>query len=657
MNNDINIERNPKLFCPEFNVKSENTSRTFLDLLNKNTGKSLIIHMGMHKTGSTSIQNTMSKNHWEGSYEYLNLISANHSAFIVSLFSQNPSQYIHNQGLTEEQVKEKNHNNLILLQRRLTESKENVIISGEDIGSALSIVDLEKMKSFFCQYFKAIYIIGYVRPPMSFVQSAFCHHVTHKKKGTLSINPPQYRGRFNKFDSVFGKQNVLLIKFDKKQLYDSDVVKDFGWRLGIQIPSDAIVRSNESLPLEALSVLYTYNKYVRDNDSHPQIPINGKLIQKLSDIGHSKLLFNKSLLNTLLSNQKDDIEWMENRLSKPLLDSFSEENCTIKKEEDLLNIAVNQYDHLLGLLKKSFPKIEKSPEGIAKIMELLVRHEADINTHVQLSHLHVQKNELSKAIEEISIAIDLQNDNSNFHNHLGNLFMRIGDPDSAEKAYKKAIELDFEMAGPHAQLSHLYTKKNELSKAIEEVSIAIDLQNDNSNFHNHLGNLFMRIGDPDSAEKAYKKAIELDFEMAGPHAQLSHLYTKKNELSKAIEEISIAIDLQNDNSNFHNHLGNLFMRIGDPDSAEKAYKKAIELDFEMASPHAQLSHLYTKKNELSKAIEEISIAIDLQNDNSNFHNHLGNLFMRIGDPDSAEKTYQKANERKETDKSTSADME
>jgi hypothetical protein len=53
----------------------------------------VIVHIGMHKTGSSSIQHTLYQRLADASFEYADLGCANHSEQIHSLFSSSPERY------------------------------------------------------------------------------------------------------------------------------------------------------------------------------------------------------------------------------------------------------------------------------------------------------------------------------------------------------------------------------------------------------------------------------------------------------------------------------------------------------------------------------------------------------------------------------------
>lgn len=322
--------------------------------------KICVIHIGMHKTGSTSIQVSLDRLRKFGEFEYLELDTPNHSLFLSTAFREHPHlHHIHRRhGRSETDVKHLKKIALEKLTQRLEQAdSETVVISAEDL-TVFSKDDLILLKKFLTPHFEKISIIGYVRPPASYMESAFQEQV---KGGLVTFNPnnfyPHYRQKFEKFDAIFGKENVALVKFSKNELYKEDVVKDFCNRLGYDIQDQDIHRVNETLSLEAVACLYAQRKFgsgfgaYQDATKH-----NNILLRALSKIGNNKLSFGKEIINPMLSMNSDDIKWMEDRLGQTIIDTAKDSDHTINSELELLDVAEKQSPQIIDLIYKTSPK-------------------------------------------------------------------------------------------------------------------------------------------------------------------------------------------------------------------------------------------------------------------------------------------------------------
>lgn len=320
--------------------------------------KKCIIHIGMHKTGSSSIQESLSKCKNLNHFHYANLLTSNHSGKIFSIFSDS-SKNLHTlrrRGMTDDEIQTFINNAKRMLISNCMDLKcDTMILSGEGIIK-LSLEELKKFKLFLENYFEKITIVAYIRTPISFIHSAFQQQI---KEGVDTFNIknsfPKYRQKFEKFDMVFGKKNVVLWKFDPKSFKSNDVVMDFCNRLGIKLDSKYISRSNETVLKETLCLLYIYRKYGQGfGIGRHVIRQNNLLIDALQSLGKSKIQFSKGLIKNVLCDIKDDVKWMEKRLGQSLNEKIVGIKDTIDKEEDLLSVEPDTVNALKTLVTDEY---------------------------------------------------------------------------------------------------------------------------------------------------------------------------------------------------------------------------------------------------------------------------------------------------------------
>lgn len=314
-----------------------------------------VIHIGMHKTGSSSIQSSLYKQLTDENFSYADLGGPNHTSRILQLFSEHPEKYKSNSTKSLSKGRKKLSRQIFedeLVQSFSQDKAANLIISGEGIYN-LSVGELRKMQAFLSRYVKKIVIVGYVRSPISFIESSF----QQKLKGGLNNfrienSYPKYRQRFEKFDQVFGRENVELWKFDPKKFSEGNVVLDFCQRVGIIMEVENSLRVNDSLSQEAVSLLYSNNKFgAKVGYVANSIPENKALIDELCKIGKNKFKLSLSLMTPVLEKYREDIEWMENRLGNSLAEKRVDKATVIRNENDLLNNnpeIVKQLRELIG---------------------------------------------------------------------------------------------------------------------------------------------------------------------------------------------------------------------------------------------------------------------------------------------------------------------
>ncbi|SDX66261.1 hypothetical protein SAMN05421644_1093 [Allochromatium warmingii] len=314
---------------------------------------SVIIHVGMQKTGSTALQQVLYHNLVDPNCFYSH-IDENHSVRICSLFSDAPEKFPVNQRLarTSTEIDQLNRETLRQLDEELADNpRKTWLFSGEGIGS-LKKPELEKFRHFLADRFENIMIVAYVRPPRSFMQSVFQQQLKGgvDNRFNLETKYPRYRRLFEKFDQVYGCEQVQLWKFDPAAFPYSDVVQDFCRRLNIYIPVTP-QKVNESLSKQATQLLYIYRRFGQATPiGREAVRINQRLVDALWNIGTDKLRFAPEWVQPILDAHREDIEWMEARLGSSLEEDMTPSAGDIQRDADLLQVEPETLDALKALI-------------------------------------------------------------------------------------------------------------------------------------------------------------------------------------------------------------------------------------------------------------------------------------------------------------------
>lgn len=220
-----------------------------------------IIHIGMNKTGSTSIQNAL-RQFDDGRTFYAQLSHINHSIPVYTAFHKNYARYHiwRKKGLPLEEIDRLRRDYRADLAAQLARpDRQRVLISGEDISSldpngAREFIDLVR------KYAKTIKIVIYVRDPVGFAASSFQQRIKDGSAEIPEVIRPGYENRIGKFVDLVGAENIIVRIFSRDLLKNGNVVDDFCDIADIDMPQANAANANESLSMECTKLVFLFNR-------------------------------------------------------------------------------------------------------------------------------------------------------------------------------------------------------------------------------------------------------------------------------------------------------------------------------------------------------------------------------------------------------------
>jgi hypothetical protein len=244
-----------KRLCKEFGFTARILEGSLAEGRKKEEMKEVILHIGMHKTGTSSIQNSMKGVGGDG-IRVARFTEVNHSIPMYTMFSENRYNYHvwKNRGFTVNEIDRKKDEFFKILEEEIANSTiSKLVISGEDI-SLLSVLDQELLCNSFQSKGIVVKVIYIVREPMAWAVSAHQQRACGGEKKLFKINP-EYKKRLQGFFNRCGAENISVYKYE--HLIEKGLIKSFSEIIGIKLEKDS--RRNESITLEALAVLYVFN--------------------------------------------------------------------------------------------------------------------------------------------------------------------------------------------------------------------------------------------------------------------------------------------------------------------------------------------------------------------------------------------------------------
>jgi hypothetical protein len=233
----------------------------------------IYLHIGLHKTGTSSIQTTLFNNRKKlltHDINYAQLSDGpNHSIILLPLFRRAPHRYRTNRlaGIdTEEKAAKKNASSLVALRDALKSNKSaSIVFSGEGIAG-LPANRLEQLRAELEPYAARFRVIAYIRDPYSTTNSMIQQRVRRGQTYQEIIEAPPYP-RYSRIQAsieVFGRENVDIRMFDPGHFVHGDLIADFLAAIGAtpELAKELEVsRTNVALSHEAAYLLHEINKH------------------------------------------------------------------------------------------------------------------------------------------------------------------------------------------------------------------------------------------------------------------------------------------------------------------------------------------------------------------------------------------------------------
>ncbi len=285
-----------------------------------------ILHIGLEKTGSTSVQDFLFRNRTAlldrgflipvlptpGHHHELCLMGQDDFPRFLTLRSMtgtiDPSDLDHRRRLVESAV---------ATAAIAPEAAEKVFLFSSELfhSNLLTVQEVEKLHQFLCKYFSEVKILVYLRRQDRLAASLFSSRVGGGEAIPRGLSLAEAIFNFNQvtlpyyfqFDQVlklyaqvFGYENLAARMFERSRLVGGDAVLDFCD--ACNIPSDGLVfqrASNESLKPAALTMLMALNSFLPGYLSGRPNPARRRLMRILEQrfAGSGKILGRAEAIN------------------------------------------------------------------------------------------------------------------------------------------------------------------------------------------------------------------------------------------------------------------------------------------------------------------------------------------------------------------------
>lgn len=288
----------------------------------------LYIHIGMTKTGSTSIQKTLFHNRELLSRYGIEIFAKKNDLFapndlpavLDEKYYLEPLMSIRGIHHDKKSIRSHRKNVINRLEKLIKNNKEKKIVISSETLSSISKRSVKKLHKRLQKLDGAgelsIKIICYIRDPLGWINSSFQQEI--KARGRTIDNPIDlvvpYKFYLKKYMDEFGKANVDVRVFDVRRFRNGSIFSDFLDAIGaVGVPSADIeeLRFNESVTLEAANLISVYNRKHPLYDGLEMSRTRALGFQNaFNDISGRKFNISTKLQREILKKNRDQLKWL-----------------------------------------------------------------------------------------------------------------------------------------------------------------------------------------------------------------------------------------------------------------------------------------------------------------------------------------------------------
>lgn len=287
------------------------------------------LHVGLHKTASTSLQETCGKNRdllKAKGYNYPRLYNSdggvkteNHSIALFNIFSKSRFNYHVNAGRSISSI----NKDISVYRRELLSAlleKDALILSGEDVGD-LSVNEQKDLAIYLSSFSNALKTFAVIRSPYSLHCSAFAGMI-NAGRDLKPTNFLSQQGKIKKLLASFTRigniDGIALIPFSESTKSPQGPTKFLLEAMG--------VNNLDNLIIKAANVGSSNNQtrsQMKLNFKNPRI-ISGRINQKwqcATRIKGTKFLLSKKELDLIMPKLLEENKWFEANLGEDFCDT------------------------------------------------------------------------------------------------------------------------------------------------------------------------------------------------------------------------------------------------------------------------------------------------------------------------------------------------
>jgi protein O-GlcNAc transferase len=253
----------------------------------------------------------------------------------------------------------------------------------------------------------------------------------------------------------------------------------------------------------------------------------------------------------------------------------------------------------------------------------------------------MQVGQFQEAIDFISVAVQFDESQAQYHAHLGDAHRHAGQFDKSAQCYQKAIALAPTFAEAHNALGTVWQALGIAAEAESAYQSAIRIRQQFAEAHYNLAVLLRAQGRAQEAMDSYRAAIRLQPALAESHFDLGCLLHEQGEFAAAAAAFQEALRLRPNYVEALIRFGSLAQSQMQLDQAISLFGQLVHVTPDSAVAHFNLANVYFIKRMCPEAIAGYHRTLQLQPNHIGAYHNLAVLFNELRRPDEAVEACEK----------------
>jgi tetratricopeptide (TPR) repeat protein len=262
--------------------------------------------------------------------------------------------------------------------------------------------------------------------------------------------------------------------------------------------------------------------------------------------------------------------------------------------------------------------------------------------YIQRATIFSKKNDHTKAIESLTIALSLTDDKPDVYNLLGMEFLFMDNLEDAKQNFMRCLEEDYEDQTALYNVVYCFEFLDQNEAAIVYLEKYID-ENPYSEIAWHQsGRLNYGLKKYPEALRAFEYATLIDDEFLGAFMEKAKTLEKLKRPEDAIIAYQRTIDLDDPTSYAFLRIGKCYERLGDKKLAIEYYNKTVHEDPLLDKGWIAITDFYIKQRKFQKALLFLNKALSIDDQNKRYWKRYATLNTELKFYEEAELGYRKA---------------